>query len=195
MVRLPVAALTVAVLVQRPRVAGVVGDEEVGVRFAVAAAAEVLGLNDHAAVAVPTLRPVRDRAVDAMTPAVEPMGGRDLIVQRGRRAFEHGVAQSSATLSVMRMPCEYRGACPLAASCSFDLGTKAVDQHHLDAHALDHCQILRQILQFAGGDGLARDANDKGLVAELVDVRRDRPKPGHKSEIEDGGHAGAMKWG
>jgi hypothetical protein len=88
----------------------------------------------------------------------------------------------------MRMPCEYG---PRALGCQLfvHLGAKAVHQHDLHAHALDHGQVLRQVVQLAGGNGLARNADHKGLVAELVDVGRHRPEPGHEGEIEDGGHA------
>ena len=36
--------------------------------------------------------------------------------------------------------------------------------------------------------GLTGNGDHEGLVAELVDVGRHRPEPGHKGEIENGGH-------
>ena len=66
-----------------------------------------------------------------------------------------------------------------------DLRAKAVHQHDLHAHALDHGQVLREVRQFACGNRLTRDADHKGLVAELVDVGRNRPEPGHEGEIEN----------
>ncbi len=44
-----------------------------------------------------------------------------------------------------------------------------------------------------GGNGLTRQPDHKGLVAELVDVRRHRPEPGHESEIENGRHGGGQE--
>jgi hypothetical protein len=75
------------------------------------------------------------------------------------------------------------------------LRAKAVHQHNLDAHALDHGQVLRQAVQLARGNGLARNAHHKRLVAELVDVRRNRPEPGDEGEIEDRGHCGQVVGG
>jgi hypothetical protein len=69
-----------------------------------------------------------------------------------------------------------------------DLRAKAVHQHDLHAHALDQRQVLRDVLQLAGGDGLAGDADHEGLAAVHVDVGRHRAEPGHEGEIEDGGH-------
>ena len=66
-----------------------------------------------------------------------------------------------------------------------DLRAKTVHQHHLDTHALNHCQVLRQVRQFAGGDGFSGNAHHKGLVAKFVDVRCHRPEPGHKGEVEN----------
>jgi hypothetical protein len=43
----------------------------------------------------------------------------------------------------------------LAAQLLVHLWAKAVHQHELHAHALDHGQILRQVVQLAGGNGLA----------------------------------------
>ncbi len=68
------------------------------------------------------------------------------------------------------------------------LGPKAVHQHNLDPHALDHGQILRQMGQLASGDGLTGNAHHEGLVAKLVDVGGNRTKPRHKGEIENGAH-------
>ena len=65
------------------------------------------------------------------------------------------------------------------------LRAKTVHQHDLHAHALDHGQVLREVRQFACGNRLTRDADHKGLVAELVDVGRNRPEPGHEGEIEN----------
>jgi len=77
---------------------------------------------------------------------------------------------------------------PLGAQLLVHLGAKAVHQHHAHAHALDEGQVLRQVGQLARRNGFARDAHHKRLVAEFVDVGRDRAEPGHEGEVEDRGH-------
>ncbi|MOA36618.1 hypothetical protein D3C78_1581520 [compost metagenome] len=69
-----------------------------------------------------------------------------------------------------------------------DLGAKTVDQHDAHAHGLDHRQILGNARELARGNGFARDTDDEGLVAEFVDIRRNRTEPGNEGEVEDGGH-------
>ena len=73
-----------------------------------------------------------------------------------------------------------------------DLRPEAVHQHNLDAHALDQRQVLCNVLQLAGRNGLARYADHKGFAPVRVDVRRNRAKPGHKGEVKDGGHGRAF---
>ena len=69
-----------------------------------------------------------------------------------------------------------------------DLGPKAVHQHDLHAHALDHGQILRDVGQLVRGNRLTRHAHDKGLAPVHVDIGRHGAEPGHESEVENGGH-------
>ncbi len=80
------------------------------------------------------------------------------------------------------------GRVALGGQLFVDLGAKAVHQHDFHAHALDQRQVLRQVLQLARGNGLARDAHHKGLAPVHVDVRRHRPEPGHEGEVENCGH-------
>ena len=68
-------------------------------------------------------------------------------------------------------------------------------QHDLHAHALNQCQVLRQVLQLARRNGLARNAHHKGLAPVHVDVGRHRAEPGHKCEVEYGRHAGSWAAG
>jgi hypothetical protein len=68
-----------------------------------------------------------------------------------------------------------------------------VHQHDLDAHGLDHCQILDDGAELARINGFTGQAHHKGLVSELVDIGGHRPEPGNKGEIEDGGHGSARK--
>lgn len=77
---------------------------------------------------------------------------------------------------------------PLGRQLFVHLRAKTVHQHHLHAHALDHGQVLRQVVQLACGNGFSGHAHHKGLVAELVDVGCHRPEPGHEGEVEDVGH-------
>ena len=80
------------------------------------------------------------------------------------------------------------GLVPLGLQLLVHLRAKAVHQHDLDAHGLDHGQVLRDVVQLAGRDGFTREPHHEGLVAELVDVGRHRAEPGHEGEVEDGGH-------
>ncbi len=73
-----------------------------------------------------------------------------------------------------------------------DLGAKTMHQDNLDTHALDHGQVLRNMVQLARSDGLAAQPDHESLVAELVDVGCHRAEPGHKGEVEDRGHVGAQ---
>jgi len=68
------------------------------------------------------------------------------------------------------------------------LWAKAVYQHHFDAHALDHGQVLHQTGQFASLDGLTRNGHHKSFATVHVYVGRDRAEPGDECEIENGGH-------
>ena len=68
------------------------------------------------------------------------------------------------------------------------LRPKTVHQHNLHPHGLDHRQVLRNMRQLPRRNRLARHAHHKGLVAELVDIRRHGPEPGHEREVEDGSH-------
>ena len=77
---------------------------------------------------------------------------------------------------------------PLGLELLVDLRAKAVHQHNLHAHALDHGQVLCQIGQFACSNGLATHTNHEGLVAKFVDIWRYRAKPRHEGEIENSGH-------
>jgi hypothetical protein len=45
----------------------------------------------------------------------------------------------------MRMPCEYLAVVALGFELLVHLRPKAMHQHNLDAHALDHGQVLRQM--------------------------------------------------
>ncbi len=74
------------------------------------------------------------------------------------------------------------------------LRPETMHQHDLHAHTLNHRQVLRQMVQLARGDGFARNAHHKGLVAKFVDVRRDRAEPRNEGEIEDSGHAGFTRY-
>ena len=67
-----------------------------------------------------------------------------------------------------------------------DLWPEAVHQHDLHAHALNQRQVLRNVLQLAGCNRLTGNADDEGFVTVCVDVRRNRPEPGNKREVEDG---------
>ncbi|MCY1533662.1 hypothetical protein D9M68_690020 [compost metagenome] len=111
-------------------------------------------------------------------------GGFDLVAQlaRGllRRVERHGVGDADA-VRVLRLVA-------LGRQLLVDLRAEAVHQHDLDAHALDQGQVLRDVLQLARRDGLARQRDHEGLAAVRVDVGRDRAEPGHEGEIEDGGH-------
>ncbi len=71
-----------------------------------------------------------------------------------------------------------------------DLGAKAMHQHNFYAHGLDHGQVLHDGLELARCNRFARNTDNKGLVAKLVDIGRYRAKPGHKGEVEDGRHRG-----
>ena len=92
---------------------------------------------------------------------------------------------------------------PFGDQLLIHLRAKAVNQHDTHAHALNQRQILRQRVQAALGYRLARHADHKGLVAELVDVRRNRAKPRHKTRINQrcavvegmraGGHDDSVK--
>ena len=68
------------------------------------------------------------------------------------------------------------------------LGAKTMHQHNIDAHALDHGQVLYQARQFAGFNGFACDGHHKGFAAVHMDVRRYRAEPGDEGEIENSGH-------
>ena len=82
---------------------------------------------------------------------------------------------------------------PLGGQLFIHLRAEAVHQHDLDPHGLDQRQVLRNVVQLAGGNGLTRQPDHKGLVAKLVDVGRHRPEPGHESEIENGRHGGGQE--
>ncbi len=96
---LHVAALTVDVFVKRAGVAGEVGNDESGVRFAVVTAAEVFRLDDHSAWSIPTFGGVVKRAEEAMTPTVDGVGGGDLSDPLGGLAFEYGVAREAENVA------------------------------------------------------------------------------------------------
>ena len=61
-------------------------------------------------------------------------------------------------------------------------------QNHFNAHALNHGQVLGEMGQFSRRDGFTRNANDKSLVAKLVNVGCDRTKPRNKGKVKYGGH-------
>ena len=67
-----------------------------------------------------------------------------------------------------------------------------MDQHNAHAHALDECQVLRQVGQLTRGNGFARDADHKGLATMHVNVGRDRTEPRHKGEVKNSGHVGGL---
>ena len=68
------------------------------------------------------------------------------------------------------------------------LRAKAVHQHHFDAHALDHGQVLHQAGQLARRNGFPRNGHDKSFAAVHVYVGRHRTEPRDEGEIEDSGH-------
>ena len=82
------------------------------------------------------------------------------------------------------MPWLYLGVWPFGLELLVHLWAKAVHQHNFHAHALDHGQVLRQVRQLAGRNRFTRNTHHKGLVAELVDVRRHRPEPGTKVKLK-----------
>ena len=96
-------------------------------------------------------------------------GGFDLVTQLARsllRAVEgHAVGDADAVRVLGRVA--------LGRELFIDLRAKAVHQHDLHAHALDQRQVLRQVLQLARRNRLARDADHKGLAPVHVDVGRD----------------------
>jgi hypothetical protein len=59
----------------------------------------------------------------------------------------------------------------------------------LDAHGVQDGQILHEGIQLAGGDQLARHADDEGLAAVGMDVRRHRAEPGHEGVRERQGRS------
>ena len=83
----------------------------------------------------------------------------------------------------------------LEAQLFVHLRAKAVHQHDFDAHRLDQRQILHDVLQLACGHRFPGQADDKDLVAKLVDVGRNRAKPRHEGEVEDGGHGSGLDAG
>jgi hypothetical protein len=115
-------------------------------------------------------------------------GGLDLEAQLARgllRAVQRvGVGDAHAVRELRRDA--------LGAQLFVHLRAKAVDQHDAHAHGPDQRHVLRQRAHLAGGQRLAADADDEGLAAVHVDVRRDRAEPGHEGEVEDGGHG---RWG
>ena len=52
------------------------------------------------------------------------------------------------------------------------LRAKAMHQHNLDTHALDHGQVLHQAGQLARRNGFPRNGHDKSFAAVHVDVGR-----------------------
>ena len=77
----------------------------------------------------------------------------------------------------------------LGRSCSLTCGRKPCTSTTLMPMLLDQRQVLREVLQLAGRDRLAGDADHEGLAAVRVDVGRHRAEPGDEGEVEDGGHA------
>ena len=53
-----------------------------------------------------------------------------------------------------------------------DLRPEAMHQHDFHAHALNQRQVLRNVLQFACRNGLARNTHHKGFAPVGVDVGR-----------------------
>ncbi len=80
---------------------------------------------------------------------------------------------------------------PLGLQLFVHLGTKAMHQHQTHAHALNQGQVLCQIGQLAGRNGLASQGHHKGFAPMHVNVGRHRAKPGHKGEMENVGHGQA----
>ena len=69
-----------------------------------------------------------------------------------------------------------------------DLRAKAMHQHHLHAHALNQRQVLRQMLQLARRNSLARQTHHKGFATVQVDVGCYRAEPRYEGEVENGTH-------
>ena len=65
-------------------------------------------------------------------------------------------------------------------------------QNYFNAHALNHGEVLGEVGQLARSDGFTRNANDKSLVAKLVNVGCDRTKPRNKGKVKYGGHGQSL---
>ena len=66
-------------------------------------------------------------------------------------------------------------------------------QNHFNAHALNHGQVLGEMGQLSRRDRFTRNANDKSLVAKLVNVGCDRAKPRHKGKVKYRGHGQSLR--
>jgi len=73
------------------------------------------------------------------------------------------------------------------------LRSKAVHQHHLDAHRVNQREILRKRGQLAGSDEFTGDGHHESLAAVRMDIRRHRAKPRDKGMWEDQAHRGTLK--
>jgi hypothetical protein len=59
----------------------------------------------------------------------------------------------------------------------FDLRTRAVNEHELDAQRGKQVQIVREVDEAAVGDEITAERDDEGLAAKGVDVGSNRLKP------------------
>ena len=78
---------------------------------------------------------------------------------------------------------------PLAASCSLTCGRKPCTSTSLMPIACRMARSCTKAVELARGDGLAGQADDEGLAAVGVDVRRHGAKPGHEGVRENEAHA------
>jgi hypothetical protein len=99
-------------------------------------------------------------------------------------------AQSSATGSVMRMPWLKREVWPLAASCSVTCGRNPCTSTILMPMACRMARSCTKVLSLPAAIASPVEADDEGLAAVGVDMRRHQPKPGDEGVRENEAHRG-----
>ena len=95
-------------------------------------------------------------------------GSLDLVAQLAggfERAIQRDAIGDAGALVEM-------GFVALGAQLLVDLGAEAMHQHDLHAHALDQCQVLRDVAEFAGSNGFTGHANHDRLAPVHVNVWR-----------------------
>jgi predicted lipid-binding transport protein (Tim44 family) len=66
------------------------------------------------------------------------------------------------------------------------LRARAVYEHDLHAHGVEQCKILNECVEPAFLDQFAAECDDEGLVAERVNIWRDRSQPFYELGMVDG---------